>query len=296
MPRRTNPFQKLSASIMAVFYEPEYSVEESVLDWNPRTGVIRELDIRITNRANPGDRILAECRAHERKQDVQWIDALDGKARSLGFLKVVAISSSGFTKPALIEARDRRIEALHLKQAEEADWRKWLFAIDKFGVNITFDPIVRTISFGVLREWFEKVPRLIDLSRVVLLDTVRKRKIPLPAYIAGLQKDLKIASSLRSMCENDAINHFDYRVPCDPGIAFVVEPDCTVIPLVEVVFKIDYAIAEYSVLLDHMDLDGNRLLIGESVMLGRATRLVLHETPGQLKVMFEQERCEPHEK
>ena len=99
MPRRTNPFQKLSAEIMAIFYEPDFSVEESVLVSNPRTGVkIREIDIRVTSRADPNNRMIIECRAHKRVQDVQWIDALDGKARSLGFPKTIAVSASGFTK------------------------------------------------------------------------------------------------------------------------------------------------------------------------------------------------------
>ncbi len=122
MPRRTNPFQELTASIMATFYEPEYEVVESVLMKNKRTGVIREIDIRIINRQNSQKRILVECRDHKRKQNVQWIDELDGKARSLSFTKVIAVSSSGFSKPALDEASDRGIEALHLKTASHSGY------------------------------------------------------------------------------------------------------------------------------------------------------------------------------
>ena len=79
---------------MAVFYEPEFEVVESVIKVNQRTGAIRELDILITNRQDTNLKILVECRDHKRKQDVQWIDQLDGKARSLGFEKVIAISST----------------------------------------------------------------------------------------------------------------------------------------------------------------------------------------------------------
>ncbi len=165
MPRRTNPFQKLSASIMAVFYEPEYEVVESVLEKSQKTGVIRELDIKITNRENPQNRILVECRSHKRTQDVQWIDQLDGKARSLGYSKIIAISSSGFTKTALSEALDRGIEALHLKEAEEVNWQKWRFGLKTFGVQIKFDPVVRKISLGVPQEYIEKVPSPFDLSK-----------------------------------------------------------------------------------------------------------------------------------
>ncbi len=290
MPRRTNPFQELTASIMATFYEPEYEVVESVLMKNKRTGAIREIDIRIINRQNPQKRILVECRDHKRKQNVQWIDELDGKARSLSFTKVIAVSSSGFSKLALDEALDRGIEALHLKTAEERDWSKWLFSLKTFGVEIKFDPVVRGVSFGVPPQYIQKVPHPIDLSRVVLIDSKKKSKCPLPNYVAGFQNDPKIARQLSSMNTNDAINHYDYKIPCDPGIGFVVEPDATFIPLTEVIFHVDYIRAEYSVPLQPMEVGGNRILVGESVILGRPTRLVLHETPGKLKVMLEEKR------
>ena len=83
MPQRTNPFQKLTATIFSVFHEPEYEVVESVLMQNPRTGVTREIDIKVMNRSNPIDRFMIECRAHKRRQDVQWIDALEGKSKSI---------------------------------------------------------------------------------------------------------------------------------------------------------------------------------------------------------------------
>lgn len=289
MPRRTNPFQKLSASIMAVFYEPEYEVVESVLMRNEKTGVIRELDIRITNRQNPQNKILAECRAHKRKQDVVWLDGLEGKARRLGFHKVIAISSSGFTKPALAEAVDRGIEALYLKEAEERDWRKWMFGLKNFGVQIKFDPVVRGVSFGVPPQYIKKVSHPIDMSRVILLDLNKKSKYPLPAYIEGFQKDPKIANLLSPMNENDAINHYDYKIPSDSGIGFAIEPNATFIPLAEIIFHIDYICADYTVPIKHMEIGGNRILIGESIILGRLTKLVLHEMSGQLKVLLEQE-------
>ncbi len=289
MPKRTNPFQRISASIIAVFYGPRFSVEESVLDRNRRTGVVRELDVRITDREDPKNRILVECRAHRRKQDVQWIDAIDGKARSLKFPKAVAISSSGFTRSALAEARDRSIEALHLKKAEETDWRKWQFALDKFGVNLNFDPVVRSVSIGVPPDWLDKLQHPVNLSNVLLLDLRKQRKIPLREYIRGFQKDPAVVAKLRSLCENDAVNHFDYRVPCDPGIGFAAEPGGPFIPLGEVTFQVDLVAADYSVPLRHMDFAGKRILVGEVVILGRPTRIVLHELPGQLNVMFEQE-------
>ena len=287
MPRRTNPFQSLSASIMAIFHEPECSVAESVLDKNPRTGVVRELDIRIVNRANPQKRILVECRAHARKQDVQWIDALDGKARSLGFPKSVAVSSSGFTRSAIVEARDRGIETLHLKRAAPESWREWMFAIETCGLNINFDPVIRGVECGVPSEWVSRV-RSLEFSRLLLLDGRRKLKIPLHEYIASFRRDPTLLEHLRARSTNDAVNRFDYKVPCGPGIGLGWEPDGPFIPLMELILRIELVVARYSIPLQHVDVAGSRILVGDGTVLGRPTRLVLQETPEKLKVMLEQ--------
>ena len=60
MPRRTNPFQKLSTLIMATFYGPKYEVVESILLKNKKTGAVRELDIQITQLDNNQNKILVE--------------------------------------------------------------------------------------------------------------------------------------------------------------------------------------------------------------------------------------------
>lgn len=272
---------------MAVFHEPEYLVEESVLERNPRTGTIRELDIKISNPRYPEDKTLVECRDHGRKQDVQWIDQLDGKSKSLGFSHVIAVSSSGFTKNALTEATDRKIETMHLKKAEEADWKKWKFGLREFGINIHFDPVVSGVVFAIPPELAARVPTPINLSKAMLLDTVNKKKIMLSTYIGGFQKDPKIRSALFAQSKNGVVNHFDYTIPCDPGKYLVTEPDGAPIPLVGVTLKVDLAVAEYKVPLEHFDVAGERVLVGDLPILGTPTRLVVHETPGNLKVMLE---------
>lgn len=137
MPHRTNPFQKLSTSIMAAIHGPNYVVKESVLEVSKNTGLPREIDILITGE---NYKVLVECRAHKRKQDVQWIDALDGKSRSLGINKVIAISESGFTKGALKEASARKIETMTLSEAENINWHSKILSILK--VVLCYDEIM----------------------------------------------------------------------------------------------------------------------------------------------------------
>ncbi len=288
MPRRTNPFQNLSAAIMVVFYEPDYLVEESVLERNPRTGVIREIDIRITNRKNPKDRILIECRAHGRRQDVQWIDALDGKARSLGFLKIVAVSSSGFTKAAITEAHDRGIDVLHLKQAEEVDWRKWMMAITELGV-ITEQIVLRSVSFGIDANWPGDDPDLTDLSDVVLIDTRDSTRIPLLSWIGELLNDPEQVAQIRALARNGKLNDLMKKHPCAPGMGFVVRGQEQFVPLAELTIHVDVKISLDSITLKHMDAGGERILTGESPVRGVSTRVVMHEQKDRgLSLLLEQ--------
>lgn len=288
MPRRTNPFQKLTNSIMAVFHEPEFEVIESPLVYNQRTGAVRELDILIMHRKDKTRKILVECRDHRRKQDVRWIDELQGKAQRLNFQKVIAVSSSGFYRTALAEASERGIHTLHLREAEEVDWQKWRFGLDKFGVVVNFDLLVTGVQFVVPPGFAGAYPNSLKQDKVVIIDTKKKSKIRLVDWIAGFRKDPKVRAEFAKRDENDAINHYTYTIPCDPWIGFVAEPDNQIIPLSALVLSVDSIRAEYSVPLKHYDVEGQRVHVGESTILGHETKLVLHETDGQLKIMIEQ--------
>jgi len=59
MPKRTNPFQKLSTSIMKTLYGPQYVIKESVIKRSKETGLPREIDIVIFNNSNPNEKILS---------------------------------------------------------------------------------------------------------------------------------------------------------------------------------------------------------------------------------------------
>lgn len=120
------------------------SVEESVIEYSP-VGTPREIDIRISG-GKDDVRVLVECRARKRKQDVIWIDELAGKANLLGFEHVVAVSESGFTQPALAEAAYRGIEAIQLHDAEDREWAQWLFGRANFQFTDSGYPLVDKVS------------------------------------------------------------------------------------------------------------------------------------------------------
>lgn len=146
MPRITNPFQKLAVSITFATRGLNYSVEESVLNKNLRTGAIRELDILLTNRKNKNDQYFIECRDHTRVQNIQWVDSLYGKWKRLKYKKVIGISSSGFSKPALAEAKELGIELLTLKKAEDRNWQGLFSKLENLTIEQIHVPILAFIK------------------------------------------------------------------------------------------------------------------------------------------------------
>jgi hypothetical protein len=65
------------------------------------SGKQREIDIAIRGTVGSTDVfVMIECRDRRVRQGVEWIEQLVQKARDVGAGKVIAVSTSGFTKPA----------------------------------------------------------------------------------------------------------------------------------------------------------------------------------------------------
>lgn len=289
MPQRTNPFQQLTASILATVHAPDYIVEESVLEVNKKTGLPREIDIKITEKTNPHNKILVECRDHKRKQDVIWIDGLDGKARSLGFKKIIAVSSSGFYGTAIKEAASREIETLHLKEAEEIEWGKWLFALNEFGLEIDYEPVVKKVNF-VFPNGF-KQPSFEDSKpdQILIVNPMLKGKILLKDALSQIIKDPKTIDYIRSQNIPNSIGHYNYTHTFNKGWG-IVNKEGSFVPLLQLIVSLDSKRLSEKVKLNHISVDGKRILTGKPKIIGPNSRLVLEERPGQLVVMVEQRK------
>lgn len=63
---------------------------------------LRQVDISIRDQQRL---TIVECRLHQRKQDVKWIEELHGRKISLNATSIIGVSSSGFTIGAIEKAR-----------------------------------------------------------------------------------------------------------------------------------------------------------------------------------------------
>lgn len=92
------------------------------------TGQKREVDISI--RGNIGSAeilIICECRDRSGSQDVTWIEQIAQKRQDVGASKAIAVSSAGFTKPALAKSQFLAIDTRRLDDLTPesiADWFK----------------------------------------------------------------------------------------------------------------------------------------------------------------------------
>ena len=169
MPKRSNDFQRLVKLIHDAIATIEgATVTESAM-LSESDGTLREVDILLERRiADVQIRIAIECRDRSRKSDVDWIDGLIGKFRSLKVEKVIAVCRRGFSAAATTKANANNIELRTLEQSLKHEWKeeflKLGFAAFEFtpqlrAVEIKFDPApVEPIAVDILLDLPEGAP------------------------------------------------------------------------------------------------------------------------------------------
>lgn len=124
MPPRSNPFQHLVFHIAQQLAPLGAVVRESVeLLEQGSSGIKREIDTLIEIDAGLVRVAVAiEARDRSRKDDIEWIDQLIGKYKSLPVDRVIAISHAGFSASAVEKAALHRIEVLSPEKVRDTNW------------------------------------------------------------------------------------------------------------------------------------------------------------------------------
>jgi hypothetical protein len=82
----------------------------------------RQIDVTIKR---DGKLTLVECRIHNDRQDVQWIEELIGRRLSFRADAVIAVSASGFTKGAILKAKSFGIILRDFSTLTEEEISAW---------------------------------------------------------------------------------------------------------------------------------------------------------------------------
>jgi len=122
MPQRTNPFQALMTQIHAALHGKKAKVVESAMVYNYDSETETEIDILITFEMG-GNRYQTaiECQDRARRAGPPWISELRAKRNGCRLSKMIAIHSTGFTRPAKTLADKYGIETLTPKEITESD-------------------------------------------------------------------------------------------------------------------------------------------------------------------------------
>jgi hypothetical protein len=136
MPKRTNKFQKLITAIHACIAN-NGSVEESAFLVDKESGENREVDILIKSLiADCPIAISVEVIDRIRKAGSDWVEEMAAKHQALLMDKLVLVSRSGFTKPALAKAKFKGIDTLTIEEACDTDWKMALRFVGKAVVEL----------------------------------------------------------------------------------------------------------------------------------------------------------------
>lgn len=122
MPHRTNQFQRVIASIHSQL-DSKAIVTESKMLRELTTENEREVDIVIESSVGDCNIIVSiECTARSRPASVEWVERMWAKHRNLPTDKLVLVSKSGYYRPALVKAKEFKIDTFTLEQARDVDW------------------------------------------------------------------------------------------------------------------------------------------------------------------------------
>jgi|GEM_PF-2647281 len=110
------------------------------------TSQLREVDISLRSKIGSSNiLVILECRDRKGEEDVTWIEQLAKKRESVSADKAVAISSSGFSKPATSKAMKENIELRTLDNVDISEIGKWFQGTE--GTYLESNILLKDISF-----------------------------------------------------------------------------------------------------------------------------------------------------
>lgn len=148
MPRKGKDFElliKMLEEVMlpqgALIKSPDYIVDKI-------TGQKREVDISIKmDLGSTPILIIIECRDRNDTEGTTWIEQLRTKTNDLNANKVIAVSSYGFSAPAIEKGRHYGIETRTYKELSHDDIKSWFLPNHMLKQNKIFQIIKAKIIF-----------------------------------------------------------------------------------------------------------------------------------------------------
>ena len=145
MPIEWREFEKLVARIERALAPKGAVIKSPDRIRDIYTGSLREVDASIRYRVGTTPILITvECRKRDAIQDDTWMEQLVTKKHKIGAAKTIAVSSSGFTEPAIKTAHYYGIEIRKIEEITPNDICGWL-EIESI-IHIIYRPILETFQ------------------------------------------------------------------------------------------------------------------------------------------------------
>lgn len=115
------------------------------------TGQKREVDISINGKIGSHQiLIVLECRKRQNKDDSTWIEQLGNKKQDLHINKLIAVSSSGFTEPAITKANLYGIDLRQIEKIQISDIEEWVKHFTFEQVDLKYN--IQKLDIGMMNK------------------------------------------------------------------------------------------------------------------------------------------------
>jgi hypothetical protein len=119
--------ERLTAFLEKALGHENVKIESPARIHDKDTGQIREVDVSIKGKLGSSNVfVIVECRNRNRVEDVQWIEQVAQKMKSVGADKALAVSSTGFTGPAQDKANSLGVRLMVLGKVEPQEISSWM--------------------------------------------------------------------------------------------------------------------------------------------------------------------------
>lgn len=127
MPRIGRDLEILTKHVEAILGGQGLDIQSPEYFKDKNGKIIGEIDLTIRGKLGTTSIFVGiECRKRKYKADIGWIEQLIGRRHVFKFDKIVAVSSSGFTGPAINLADYERIDLIHFRDQSDLE-RKLYF-------------------------------------------------------------------------------------------------------------------------------------------------------------------------
>jgi hypothetical protein len=132
--------EKLAASFEHVLAPQGAKITLSDYIPDKDTGEPRQVDVSIRYQIGSVPILITvESRDRSKTEDSTWIEQLADRKRAIGANATIAVSTSGFSKPAQMKAERCGIELRHVGSIKDADIEKWFTGIFLTVAYLTYE-------------------------------------------------------------------------------------------------------------------------------------------------------------